>query len=104
MSTEIRPAPCAWCKADNMDTHASFNGGDICVDCEEQAIEEQPNNTKLSWTDADLAEAVDDARTAGEAIANAKLLKAITEHPGIHAIDKATIVKIINTTLKGATK
>jgi hypothetical protein len=61
------------------------------------------NDTKLSWTDADLAEAVDDARTGGEAIATEKILKAITEHPGIHAIDKATIINIINT-LKGATK
>ena len=40
MSTDTRPAPCAWCDADNMDTEASFNGGDICVDCEEAATKE----------------------------------------------------------------
>lgn len=27
--------PCAWCGAHNMDTHASFNAKDICIDCEE---------------------------------------------------------------------
>jgi hypothetical protein len=26
-------APCAWCGADDMDTNASFNAKDICIDC-----------------------------------------------------------------------
>lgn len=25
--------PCIWCGMDEMDTHASFNGKDICIDC-----------------------------------------------------------------------
>ena len=25
--------PCAWCDRDIMDTEASFNGKDICIDC-----------------------------------------------------------------------
>ena len=28
--------PCAWCGMDEMDEYASFNGGDICVDCAEE--------------------------------------------------------------------
>ena len=31
--------PCVWCGMDEMDVYASFNGGDICVDCEEDALE-----------------------------------------------------------------
>lgn len=32
--------PCIWCGMDEMDTHASFNGKDICIDCEEKATED----------------------------------------------------------------
>jgi hypothetical protein len=28
--------PCAWCGMDEMEEYASFNGGDICVDCAEE--------------------------------------------------------------------
>lgn len=30
---------CAWCDEENMDWNASFNGKDICADCEEDALE-----------------------------------------------------------------
>lgn len=35
-----RPVPekCAWCGQKNMDWNASFNGRDICNDCEEEAL------------------------------------------------------------------
>ena len=29
--------PCIWCGADDMDTNASFNGKDICNDCEDKS-------------------------------------------------------------------
>lgn len=32
--------PCVWCGVDNMDWNASFNGKDICADCEDIALEE----------------------------------------------------------------
>lgn len=31
--------PCVWCGMLEMDTHASFNGKDICIDCEEEATD-----------------------------------------------------------------
>jgi hypothetical protein len=34
-------APCAWCKRDVMAYLASFNGKDICADCEDEALEEE---------------------------------------------------------------
>jgi len=34
------PAPCVWCDRDVMEHLASFNGGDICVDCEEDYLDE----------------------------------------------------------------
>ena len=65
--TETKRPPCVWCDADNMDTHASFNGKDICVDCEENATEitEDSEDTKLSWTDADLEDACYHAKDGG---------------------------------------
>lgn len=36
--------PCVWCGADNMDWNASFNGKDICNDCEEDWLEEEAEN------------------------------------------------------------
>lgn len=33
------PEACAWCDAKTMDWNASFNGKDICNDCEEDAVE-----------------------------------------------------------------
>jgi hypothetical protein len=30
---------CIWCNAYTMDWNASFNGKDICNDCEEDAVE-----------------------------------------------------------------
>jgi hypothetical protein len=35
--------PCAWCGEKNMDWNASFNGKDICNDCEDKAISEGDN-------------------------------------------------------------
>ena len=32
--------PCTWCGVYNMDWNASFNGKDICADCEDAALEE----------------------------------------------------------------
>jgi hypothetical protein len=32
--------PCAWCGMLEMDTHASSNGKDICINCEEEATNE----------------------------------------------------------------
>lgn len=31
--------PCAWCDKDVMDWNASFNGKDICNDCEDEALD-----------------------------------------------------------------
>lgn len=36
--------PCAWCDRDVMAYMASFNGKDICVDCEEDYLEEEESN------------------------------------------------------------
>lgn len=33
--TETKLAPCAWCNRDVMDYMKSFNGKDICTDCED---------------------------------------------------------------------
>jgi len=33
------PEACVWCDAKNMDWNASFNGKDICNDCEEDNLE-----------------------------------------------------------------
>ena len=32
--------PCVWCDRDVMEYMASFNGKDICVDCEEDYLEQ----------------------------------------------------------------
>lgn len=37
-------APCAYCDRDVMDYLASFNAKDICVDCEEETLEEMDLN------------------------------------------------------------
>ena len=84
--TETRPAPCAWCNADNMDINASFNGKDICTTCEEQATEEPANDTKLSWTDADLEDACHHAKTGGIEIGRQEIMQliriALADHQG----------------------
>ena len=33
--------PCIWCGMDEMDSQASFNGGDICVYCEEDFLAQE---------------------------------------------------------------
>ena len=33
---EVDFPPCAWCFRDVMETEASFNGGDICIDCADE--------------------------------------------------------------------
>jgi len=31
-------APCVWCGLEEMDVYASFNGKDICVNCEDNEM------------------------------------------------------------------
>lgn len=48
--TETKLAPCAWCNRDVMDYNASFNGKDICADCEEDVCQEDYPDTFTFYT------------------------------------------------------
>ena len=83
--TETKRPPCVWCDRDIMDTHASFNGKDICIDCEESATEDA-EDTKLSWTDTDLEDACGHAKTGGIATGREEIMHlirvALADHQG----------------------
>lgn len=84
--TETKPPPCVWCDRDIMDTHASFNGKDICIICEERANGIPLNDTTLSWTDADLEDACNHAQTGGIGIGREDIMHlirvALADHQG----------------------
>jgi hypothetical protein len=66
MTRPIITAPCVWCLRDCMEWNASFNGGDICADCEEEATNGGDSMTETETLEAleKLALQIDELRAS----------------------------------------